>query len=125
MRPGHRKLAFLWVFSGAALLRGAEIELELEARDPGTGDIRLTRERVDPRTLGIVAIDMWNYHWCKTSAARVAALVPRMNRVLQVARSLGIQVFLCPTDVADNYVGTRAVEEALAAPLVPLPRVRD
>jgi nicotinamidase-related amidase len=78
-------------------------------------------EEVDPRNVGVVVVDVWNWHWCKTSTARVGALVPRMNRVLSAARGMGMTVFLCPTDVADNYVGTPQVESALAAPLLPMP----
>src|SRR5690606_28059776 len=51
---------------------------------------------IDAKKIGIVVIDMWNFHWCKTSAARVAAMVPRMNQCLEEARKLGMQVFFCP-----------------------------
>ncbi|NIP92353.1 MAG: hypothetical protein GWO24_02300, partial [Akkermansiaceae bacterium] len=34
-------------------------------------------------------------------------------------------VFLCPTDVADNYVGTPMVERVIAVDPLPLPRVKD
>jgi nicotinamidase-related amidase len=99
------------------------IELELQRRDPGTGEIRITPEKVDPAKVGIVVIDMWNFHWCKTSTARVAAMVPRMNRVLEQARALGMQVFMCPTDVADNYVGTPQREAVFAIERLPLPQL--
>ena len=101
------------------------IDFALQRRDPATGTVSTTKESVDPRKIGVVAIDMWNFHWCKTSAARVGALVPRMNKCLEVARQLGMTVFLCPTDVADNYVGTPQYEAVLATPLVPLPKVRE
>jgi len=101
------------------------LDLELQRRDPNTGAILITRERVNPAQVGVVVIDMWNFHWCKTSTERVGALVPRMNHVLKGARSLGMQVFLCPTDVADNYVGTPQVEAVIAVDPLPLPRVRE
>lgn len=77
--------------------------------------------KIDPSKVGIVVIDMWNWHWCKTSAARVACMVPRMNKCLDGARAMGMQVFLCPTDVANNYVGTPQRETALAVKRIPLP----
>jgi len=61
-------------------LRGAEIELTLQTRDPATGKIVLTPERVDPKRVGVIAVDVWNFHWCKTATMRVDAIVPRMNR---------------------------------------------
>jgi hypothetical protein len=119
------------LLTSAGLARAAEagvpatIELELQRRDPNTGELSLTHERVDPHRVGIVVVDMWNWHWCKTSTMRVGALVPRMNRVLEQARALGMQVFLCPTDVADNYVGTPMVESLITTKLVPVPHARE
>ncbi|MFT3705570.1 MAG: NPCBM/NEW2 domain-containing protein [Agriterribacter sp.] len=78
-------------------------------------------DQVDPSKVGIVVIDMWNWHWCKTSAGRVGCMVPRMNKCLDGARALGMQVFLCPTDVANNYVGRPQREAALAVNRIPLP----
>ena len=103
------------------LAAGPELELELQRRDPATGQVSTTLEKVPASKIAIVVIDLWNYHWCKTSAARVGALVPRMNRCLEAARAMGIQVFLCPTDVADNYVGTPQVESLMALPRVTIP----
>src|SRR3954468_3222037 len=100
------------------------ITLELRRRDPLSGEARTEREGVDPSKVGGVVVDMWNWHWCKTSTMRVGALVPRMNRALAAARALGMQVFLCPTDVADNYVGTTMVESLIATPLLPVPQAR-
>ena len=100
---------------------GGTIELSLQSRDPASGEIAVRKENIDPRRVGIVVIDMWNFHWCKTATERVAALVPRMERCLRGARELGMQVFFCPTDAVDHYVGTPQREAALAVPLMPLP----
>ncbi|MBX3255471.1 MAG: NPCBM/NEW2 domain-containing protein [Chitinophagaceae bacterium] len=91
-----------------------------QTRD-SNNNIITRQERIDPAKVGIVVIDMWNWHWCKTSAARVACMVPRMNKCLEGARRMGMQVFLCPTDVANNYVGTPQREKALAVKKLPLP----
>ncbi len=98
----------------------AEIVAGYQTRD--TNDVITVRDSViNPKKIGIVIIDMWNFHWCKTSAARVAAMVPRMNKSLEAARELGMQVFFCPTDVTNNYVGYPQREKAIAATHVPLP----
>src|SRR5690349_4680256 len=112
--------------SASALLQSApgaaaEIELTLQTRDPATGQIILATEKVDPARVGVIAVDVWNWHWCKTATMRVDAFVPRMNRALDAARALGMTVMLCPSDVVDNYVGYPQREAVFALPTVPLP----
>lgn len=104
----------------AAKTTPVDITAGYQTRD--TNDVISVRDSIiDPKKIGIVIIDMWNFHWCKTSAARVAAMVPRMNQSLEAARELGMQVFFCPTDVTNNYVGYPQREKAIAAPYSPLP----
>ena len=99
----------------------ADIELTFQTRDAATGKILLTTEKVDPKHVGVIAVDVWNYHWCKTATMRVDAIVPRMNKALDAARSLGMTVMLCPSDVVDNYVGYQQREAVLAMPKLPVP----
>jgi hypothetical protein len=101
------------------------IELTLQRRDPTTGAIILTKEKVDPRTVGVVVVDMWNFHWCKTSTMRVAALVPRMSHALEAAHRMGMTIFWCPSDVADNYAGTIQYQAAVAVPHHPMPPMKE
>jgi hypothetical protein len=75
---------------GRATLTASEIELTLQTREPNSSEIRLTSEKVDPTHVGVIAVDVWNYHWCKTATMRVEAIVPRMNKALDIARSLGM-----------------------------------
>ena len=102
-----------------------DLSVELLRRDVTSGAPLISKESLNPAKVAVVVVDPWNFHWCKTSAARVGALIPRMNRCLAAARSLGIQIFWCPTDVADNYVGTPAVEEANAVAPVPVPHLTN
>jgi hypothetical protein len=55
------------------------------------------REKIDPRHVGIVVIDLWDYHWCMTCTQRVASMTPRMNRAFDGARQLGMQIVFAPT----------------------------
>lgn len=111
--------AVCWL--GAA--RGAEMELTLQTRDPASGKVILNREKVDSAKVGVIAVDVWNYHWCKTATMRVDAFVPRINKALEAARELGMTVMLCPSDVVDNYVGYPQREAVFAVPPVPVPSV--
>lgn len=104
---------------------GKRIELELQTRDPATGAVKVTRESVEAARIGVIAVDIWNYHWCKTATMRVDAFVPRMNKALEAARSMGMTVMLCPSDVVDNYVGFSQREAVLALPIVPVPNVLE
>ena len=101
------------------------LELDLQRRDAKTGEPIVTKQKLDPAKMGVVLVDWWNFHWCKTAAERVACLTPRINRALDGARALGMQVFLCPTDVADSYAGTPQRERAVAASLAPVPKPLD
>ena len=102
-----------------------QIEFELQTRDPVTGEITITRERVDADKVGVIAVDVWNYHWCKTATMRVDAFVPRINKALSAARSLGMTVMLCPSDVVDNYVGFPQRERVLALSTMAVPNIMD
>ena len=97
------------------------VELELRSRDPESGIIRRTRERVDASRVGVIAVDVWNWHWCKTATMRVDAFVPRINEALAAARSHGMTVMLCPSDVVDQYGGHPQRERVLALPGIEVP----
>ena len=62
-------------------------------------------------------------HYCKTATNRAGILVPRLNRMLRLARKLGIMVVHSPTEVSEDYVGTPQRERAVVPPeqRVPLP----
>jgi nicotinamidase-related amidase len=81
--------------------------------------------RLDPRKTAIIVIDMWNYHWCITTTERVAALVPRMNAVLKVARLLGMHVIWNPSDVVEWYSGEASREQAVSVRRIPVPTVNE
>lgn len=115
-------LAWGLLMVGAA---AAEVELTLQSRDPVSGEIRITREKVDPRRVGVIAVDVWNFHWCKTATMRVDALVPRINRALEGARELGMTVMLCPSDVVENYAGFPQRERIFSLPSTTVPKVEE
>jgi nicotinamidase-related amidase len=69
---------------------------------------------LNPSKTAIIVIDMWNYHWCMTASERVAAMVPRMNAVLDAARQQGMQVIWNPSDVVTAYAGYPQYEKAIA-----------
>ena len=116
-------LLFALLNLATAFAHAVDLELTFQTRDPSTGKIQLTTERVDPKHVGVIAVDVWNFHWCKTATMRVDAFVPRMNKALDAARSMGMTVMLCPSDVVDNYVGYPQRETVLAMTKLPVPTV--
>src|SRR5688572_3535071 len=113
------------VLSASGMVLAADLELNLQRRDPVSGEVRITTEKIDPERVGVVVVDMWNWHWCKTSTARVSALVPRLKRAVDAARGLGMTIFWCPSDVADNYIGTAPYEAAFHVQPIPLPPLKE
>jgi len=101
------------------------LELEFQHREPESGHINVSEEKIETSKLAIVVMDMWNYHWCKTCLFRAAALVPRMNKVLEMARELGIRVVFTPTDVTNTYAGTIPRERMAALLHLPMPELGD
>ena len=77
--------------------------LHLERIDPLTGKIQTEVESVHAEKVGIIVMDMWDKHWCKSWTAREALMVPKMNKFLARAISMGIQVIFSPSSVADFY----------------------
>lgn len=100
---------------------GAAVTVTAQTRDAAGNKVR-QRVTLDPTRTALVVIDMWDRHWCTTFTARVANLVPRMNRAMDAARKLGIQVVFAPSDVVDFYRDAPERRAMLAIPQHPEPK---
>lgn len=118
-------LVLLSILGSAAVPFVSAMELTLQTRDSETGEIQQALEKIDPRKVGVVAVNVWNFHWCKAATMRVDAIVPRLNKALEAAREMGMTVMLCPSDVVDNYAGFPQREAIFALPKVDVPVVED
>ncbi len=113
-----------WIFPALVALfatfpldvQAVELTLDLAIRDPETDERTVTPTTLDSTKIGVVIVDMWNFHANMTAAERVTAMAPRMNRALHCARKLQMPILWCPTDVAGQYVGTPQRERAMAQP---------
>jgi nicotinamidase-related amidase/type 1 glutamine amidotransferase len=72
----------------------------------------------DARQTAIIICDMWDDHYCRASASRVAEMAPRMNEVITAARKRGVLIIHSPSGVLDKYEGTPQRKLAQAAPPV-------
>ena len=101
------------------------LHLSLQTRDPETSKVITKTEDIDVSKVAIVIIDTWNYHWCMTWTEQAGGMTPRMNRVNEGVRKLGIQIIWAPTDVASLYSGWMQRQRAMAVPYIDVPKIRD
>jgi hypothetical protein len=59
---------------------------------------------------------MWDRHWCRGAAERVAEMAPAMNRTLHAARDKGALIIHAPSETVDFYRDTPAYRRAAEAP---------
>jgi len=67
--------------------------------------MRLTPKTLYPNNIGIVIVEMWNYHWCMTWTEQAGGMTLRMNKALEGACKLGMEIFRAPTDAAGVFSG--------------------
>lgn len=123
--PQLRILATLAALAGASLAASATEPFQLQFRSqsetsPGSGRYHTWVQpgAWDPDRTALVICDMWDDHYCRFSALRVAEMAPRMNQVIQAARSRGALIIHCPSGCMDQYEGTPQRELARQAPPV-------
>jgi nicotinamidase-related amidase len=101
-----------------------QFPVSVQKYDSVSDKIVTERMALNPKKTAIIVIDMWNFHWCMTASERVSAMVPRMNRVLSIARELGMQVVWNPSDVVTAYSGYPQYERAVAIEHRHAPQIR-
>lgn len=79
-----------------------------------------------PRTIpadqsAIIICDMWDRHWARGAAERVAEIAPYMNEVVDMARNRGVQIVHAPSDTMETYQDTLARHRVRMAPDVAPP----
>jgi nicotinamidase-related amidase len=88
------------------------------ALDSGGRSIWKTRQdtvEVAARSLAIIVCDMWDRHWCRGASERVEEMAPKMNEILQAARSKGALIIHAPSETMAYYRDTPAHRRALEA----------
>lgn len=84
----------------------------------GQDAFRVVEKRVDwdPKTTALIICDMWDDHWCKSAARRVAELAGPMNEVVKQARAKGVFIIHSPSSVVKFYQDTPQRRRAQTAP---------
>lgn len=96
---------------------------ERREEKPGSKTFKAIERTIewDVSETAIIVCDMWDDHFCKSAAQRVANMVPKMNRVLTAARNRGVQIIHAPSDTMYIYAGTPARQRMRQAPRVKPP----
>jgi nicotinamidase-related amidase len=63
----------------------------------------IIKETIPTNKIAICICDMWDKHWSSGASARVSELAIKMNNVVKIARSKGIQIIHAPSDTLAFY----------------------
>jgi nicotinamidase-related amidase len=105
---------------------GMPLALKLRSRVGSRAKVVVVEKPVAwaPEKTAIIVCDMWDDHWCKSAARRVAEMAGPLNEVLRGARARGVLVIHAPSTVTSYYNDTpqrrRAREAPASATPVPL-----
>jgi nicotinamidase-related amidase len=126
--PAVLILTLLVVFLGSRPLPAADekapLRLTLRSRAKGDGDkftIVEKKANWEPKKTALIICDMWDDHWCKSAAARVAEMAVPLNEVVKAARSRGVFIIHAPSSVTNFYKDTPQRKLALEAPFAKTP----
>ena len=89
----------------------------------GSGQVDCTYKTLawDPKKTAVIVCDMWDQHWCKGAAARVAEMAPRVNDFLTEARKRGVLIVHAPSECMKAYENHPARLRAQNAPNANVP----
>jgi len=76
----------------------------------------------DPGKSALIVCDMWDKHWCTGANIRVAALVKKMEPVLEAARHKGIIIVHAPSETMSFYADTPQRHRILSLPAFAPPK---
>ena len=82
-------------------------------------DVRETE--IEPARSAILVCDVWDRHWSKGANLRLAALLPRMEDLLNRTRSRGFHIVHAPSDTLAFYADSPARKRIAELPPIPPP----
>jgi nicotinamidase-related amidase len=79
----------------------------------------------DPAKSALIVCDMWDKHWCGGANVRVAALVKKLEPVLENARRKGIVIVHAPSETMSFYANAPQRRRMLSLPVFDPPKERE
>ncbi len=96
------------------------LKLTLRSRTTDDGGerfrVRFTPADWKPSETAVIVVDMWDNHWCPTSAARVVEIAPRIDAFVAACRERGVHIIHAPSDCMDFYADHPARRRAMLTP---------
>jgi nicotinamidase-related amidase/type 1 glutamine amidotransferase len=91
-----------------ALAQDNTLQLTLRSRtasDQLSESFRVHFKTAEWRTdqTAVIICDMWDNHWCPTSAKRVVEIAPRINDFVAACRQRGVTIIHAPSDCMEFY----------------------
>jgi nicotinamidase-related amidase/type 1 glutamine amidotransferase len=86
------------------------------AKEKGVYEVVTKKVQWDPKETAVIVCDMWDSHHSLNAVRRVQEIAPRMNQVLEKARSMGALIIHAPSSCMAPYKDHPARKRAQAAP---------
>lgn len=117
----HRLVLAALLFFAPTFVRAETLYLKMRSQvevAPGTQRYHTLTKRTewDASRTAVIICDMWDDHYCRNSARRVAEMAPRMNEVVAKARAAGALIIHCPSGCMNFYADTPQRLLAQSAP---------
>ncbi len=109
------RFGILFLGLAASSLAELPLSLTLQSRSP-SGAAVIVKESWQPGRTALIVCDMWDLHHCKNAVVREGEMAPRLNAVLEKARSQGVLIIHAPSSCMAAYEGTPARQRAQSAP---------
>ena len=81
--------------------------------------------RFDPAKSALIVCDMWDKHWCSGANVRVAALVKKLEPVLETARRKGMIIVHAPSETMSFYANAPQRQRMLSLPAFTPPKGKE
>ena len=104
------------------------VNLRSRSRSKSRSDTEVNYQEKEKRArwrsnqTAIIICDMWDDHWCRSAARRVAEMAGPMNEVIKTARSQGVFIIHAPSSVVAFYQNTPQRQRAIQAPFAKTPK---
>ncbi len=79
----------------------------------------------DPGKSALIVCDMWDKHWCSGANVRVAALVEKLEPILELARQNGMIIVHAPSETMSFYANAPQRKRMLSLPRFAPPKEKN
>src|SRR5205085_4540525 len=98
-------------------------QLNLRSRSKAGDGFTMVERKVnwEAKKTALIICDMWDDHWCKSAARRVAEMAAILNATVKAARQQGVFVIHAPSTCTGFYQDTPQRKRAQSAKFSPPP----